>query len=75
MRLSFSLTILAQRGCRLLHAVRISHFFKTYVPVSVKTFPACVLALQMGWESPCKIKQLGLPELLEITLLPLPARQ
>lgn len=74
MRLSFSLTVLAQRGYRFLHVLGISHFFKTYVPVPVKTFPACVLA-QLGWESPCKIKQLGLPELLEVSLLPLCARQ
>lgn len=74
MRLSFSLTALAQRGYRFLHVVGISHFFKTYVPVPVKMLPTCVPA-QLGWESPCKVKQLGLPELLEITLLPLPARQ
>lgn len=66
MRLSFSLTALGTESYRFLHVLGISHFFKTYVPVPVKMFPACVLA-QLGWESPCKIKQLGLPELLEIT--------
>lgn len=35
------------------------------MPVPVEMFPACVLALQMGWGSPCKIKQGELPDLLE----------
>lgn len=45
------------------------------MPVPVKMFPACVLAPQMGWGSPCKIKQVGLPDLLEIALLPVPGSQ
>lgn len=66
---------MTQSGCSCLYAVGISSFFKVYVPVPVKMFPACVLAPQMGWGSPCKIKQVGLPDLLEIALLPVPGSQ
>lgn len=66
---------LVQTGCSFLYLGGISSFFKAYVPVPVEMFPACALALQMCWGSPCKTKQLGLPDLLEVPLLPLPGKQ